>query len=144
MTSITIIQAIIAAGTAIFVSAVGYLQWRTAEQKAALDLFERRRAIYDVIQRSVCQMLSSSAGFDLQRLAQFTEAREQAYFFFGDDVEAYLEHLRQDIIDVRSADDELKGLLDPLIVDRLSSAVGRPSIGSANSPNGGSRSSAST
>src|SRR5260370_2845397 len=113
MTSVTIIQAIIAGGTAIVVAAVGYYQWRTAEQKAVLDLFDRRRAIYDVVQSCVDQMISSSPGFDQQRQTEFVRAKEQAYFFFGDDVQTYLEQLWQDIINVRSADDELKGPLQP-------------------------------
>ena len=35
-----IMQWIVAAGTAIFVALVGFFQWRTAQQKAALDLFD--------------------------------------------------------------------------------------------------------
>jgi hypothetical protein len=112
MTSVTIIQAIIAAATAIFVAAVGYYQWRTAEQKAVLDLFDRRRAIYDVVHSCVLQMISSSPGFDQQRETEFLRAKEQAYFFFGDDVQTYLEQLWQDIIDVRAADEEQKGPLE--------------------------------
>jgi hypothetical protein len=112
MTALTIFPAFIAAVTAIFVAAVGYLQWRTAHQKAVLDLYDRRRAIFDVVASSVAQMISSSPGFDLQRLAEFQGAKEQAYFFFGDDVQTYLDRLSQDILDVRSADDELKGPLE--------------------------------
>jgi hypothetical protein len=90
MTSVTIIQAIIAAGTAIFVAAVSYYQWRTAEQKAVLDLFDHRRAIYDVVHSCVHQMISSSPGFDQQRETEFTRAQERAYFFFGGDVQTTL------------------------------------------------------
>jgi hypothetical protein len=61
MTSVTLIQATIAAGTAIFVAAVGYYQWRTAEQKAVLDLFDRRYSIYQTVQKSVTQMLGDVA-----------------------------------------------------------------------------------
>jgi hypothetical protein len=108
MTALTIIQALIAAGTAIFVAIVGYLQWRTAHQKAALDLFDRRRAIYDVVESSVAQMIRSSPKFDLQRLAEFNSAKVQAYFFFGDDVQNYLKELSDDFVAVRIADEKLK------------------------------------
>jgi len=37
-----IVQWVVAAGTTIFVATVGYFQWRTAQQKAVLDLFDRR------------------------------------------------------------------------------------------------------
>ena len=38
----TLLQWIVAAITSIFVAAVAFLQWRTAQQKAVLDLFDRR------------------------------------------------------------------------------------------------------
>lgn len=34
---------------------------------------------------------------------------ERAYFFFGDDVQAYLKNLWTDILDVRTTDSEIKG-----------------------------------
>ena len=82
-----IIQWTVAAGTAIFVALVGFFQWRTAQQKAALDLFDRRHAIYLTIRSAVGQMRSSSTGFDQAREVEFLEAMERAYFFFGNDVE---------------------------------------------------------
>jgi len=99
-----IIQWIVAAGTAIFVALVGLFQWRTAQQKAALDLFDRRHAIYQTIRNAIVQMRSSSTGFDQTREIEFLEAVEQAYFFFGNDVEDYLKQLSP------SADMELPNL----------------------------------
>jgi hypothetical protein len=108
-----IIQWIVAAGTAIFVALVGFFQWRTAQQKAALDLFDRRHAIYQTIRNAVGQMRSSSTGFDQAREVEFLEAMERAYFFFGNDVEDYLKQLLSDILDVRTADAELPASNDP-------------------------------
>lgn len=107
------IQWIVAAGTAIFVALIGFFQWRTAQQKAALDLFERRHAVYEIIRKAVGQMRSSSTGFDQGREIEFMEATERAYFFFGDDVKKYLEQLWSDILDVRTADAELPTASDP-------------------------------
>lgn len=108
-----IIQWIVAAGTAIFVALVGFFQWRTTQQKAALDLFERRHAIYQIIRNAVGQMRSSSTNFDQAREVEFLEAMERAYFFFGHDVEDYLKQLWSDILDVRTADAELPASNDP-------------------------------
>jgi hypothetical protein len=58
-----IIQWIVAAGTAIFVALVGLFQWRTAQRKAVLDLFDRRYAIYEIVRKAVGTMRSSSTGF---------------------------------------------------------------------------------
>jgi hypothetical protein len=106
-----VVQWIFATGTAIFVALVGFFQWRTAQDKAALDLFERRHEIYLVVRRSVAQMVSSSPGFDQAREIEFLQMMERAYFFFGDDVVKYLERLWDDILTVRTADTEMNGNL---------------------------------
>ncbi len=101
-------QWIIAAVTAIFVALVAFLQWRTAHQKAALDLFERRHSIYETVRKGVGMMIRDSNGFDQACEAEFVQAMGRAYFFFGDDVVGYLEQLWKAITDVREADTELK------------------------------------
>jgi hypothetical protein len=103
------VQWIVAAGTAVFVALVGFFQWRTAQDKAALDLFERRHEVYLIVRNAVGQMVSSSPGFDQARQTEFMEMMERAYFFFGDDVVNYLKTLWDDIVNVRAADDEMKG-----------------------------------
>lgn len=108
-----ILQWTVAAITATFVALVGFLQWRTAQQKAVLDLFDRRHEIYEVVRNSVARMLSSSLGFDQERERAFIMVMERAYFFFGDDVENYLKQLWQDITMVRAADAELEGSQAP-------------------------------
>ena len=77
-----IIQWAVAAGTATFVAMVGYYQWRPAEQKAALDLFERRHEIYQVVINSVAQMVRNSVAFDPQQEREFLLAMARAYFFW--------------------------------------------------------------
>jgi hypothetical protein len=108
-----LIQWIVAAGTAVFVALVGYFQWRTAQQRQALDLFDRRYELFRVFREAVAQMTSSSAGFDQQRETDFKQAKERAYFFFGDDVEAYLDELLSDIDIVLTVDKELPGISAP-------------------------------
>jgi hypothetical protein len=106
-------QWIIAALTAIFVAMVAFLQWRTAQQKSVLDLFERRHAIYEIVRNAVGTMTGNSNSFDQGREIEFMQAMERAYFFFGDDVVAYLDQLWSAILDVREADKELKDLNAP-------------------------------
>jgi hypothetical protein len=102
----------IPAVTAVFVAVVAFLQWRTAQQKAVLDLFDRRHAIYDVVRQAVGTIVSSSATFDQVREVEFMQAMERAYFFLGDDVDKYIRQLWSDITDVRTADAELQGPAD--------------------------------
>ncbi len=105
-------QWIIAAVTAIFVAVVALLQWRTVQQKAVLDLFERRHAIYETVRKAVSTMASNSTAFDQGREIEFMQTMERAYFFFGDDVDGYIRQLWSDITDVRTADMELQGAPD--------------------------------
>ena len=102
-------QWIIPAVTAIFVLLVAFLQWRTAQQKAVLDLFERRHSIYETVRKAVETIVRDSNGFDQAREAELAQAVGRAYFFFGDDVVRYLERLQEAIINVREADTGLKG-----------------------------------
>ncbi|MBR1172991.1 hypothetical protein JQ617_03400 [Bradyrhizobium sp. KB893862 SZCCT0404] len=118
-----VIQWTVAAGTALFVALVGFFQWRTAQDKAAFDLFERRHDIFQIVRRAVQQMVSSSPGFDQAREIEFTEMMERAYFFFGDDVHDYLNRLWNDIVDVRTADSEMAG--GSLSPTELTEALGR-------------------
>jgi hypothetical protein len=106
------LQWIVAAITAVFVAAVAFLQWRTAQQKAVLDLFDRRHAIYEVVRNAVGTMTSNSNAFDQSREAEFMQVMERAYFFFGDDVCKYLDQLWSAICDVRDADKEMKEMTD--------------------------------
>jgi hypothetical protein len=98
----------IAAVTAIFVTLVAFLQWRTAQQKAVLDLFDRRRAIYETVRKAVETMASNSNAFDQAREIEFMDAMERAYFFFGDDVVAYLDRLWMAIGEVCDVDRLMK------------------------------------
>lgn len=102
------LQWTIAAVTAIFVAAVAFLQWRTAQQKAVLDLFEQRHAIYEIVREAVGTMASNSTTFHQAREVEFFQAVERAYFFFGDDVVSYLEQLCNDIVTIKTADVELQ------------------------------------
>jgi len=114
-----VVQWIVAAGTAVFVALVGFFQWRTAQDKAALDLFERRHEVFLVVRKAVGQMVSSSPGFDQAREIEFVQMMERAYFFFGDDVQSYLKTLWDDILKVRTADSEMKGNLPPGDLQRV-------------------------
>ena len=84
-------------------------QWRTAQDKAVLDLFGRRHEVFLVIRLAVHRLVSSSPGFDQARETEFLEMMERAYCFFDDDVQEYLKRLWKDILDVRTADTEMKG-----------------------------------
>ena len=98
-----VLQWIVAAITSALVLVVAFLQWRTAQQKAVLDLFEKRFKIYEVVKSCVDQMRTNPEDFGNERQREFLKARDEAYFFFGDDVQKYLERLRKDLLTVYNA-----------------------------------------
>ena len=98
----TLLQWIVAAITSIFVAAVAFLQWRTAQQKAVLDLFDRRFKIYETVKNCVDQVGRNPQYFS-EREKEFLKAVNEAYFFFDDDVNRYLERLRKDLLTVYNA-----------------------------------------
>ena len=96
----TLLQWLVAAITAAFVAVIAFLQWRTAQQKAVLDLFEKRFKIYEVVKSCVDQMRTNPEDFGNERQREFLKVRDEASFFFGDDVQKYLERLRKDLLTV--------------------------------------------
>jgi hypothetical protein len=98
------LQWIMAAITAAFVALIGYLQLRTAQQKAVLDLFDKRFKIYETVKNCVDQVGTNPEDFGNERQKEFLKAVNEAYFLFGDDLHSYLETLRKDIVYVRDFD----------------------------------------
>lgn len=101
-------QWVIAAITATIVAGVAYLQWRTAQQKAVLDLFDRRGAIYEIVRKTVETMTQNSNSFGQPGENELMQMMEDAYFFFGDDVVGYLDRLWKAIWEMREADNTMK------------------------------------
>src|SRR5205807_1128143 len=95
----TTFQWLIAAGTSAFVALIGYFQYRTAKLKFALDLFDRRHAVYLVV-RTALRKVSSRGSLDQKEEFELGDTVESAYFFFGDDVVTYLKAFQQNVIDV--------------------------------------------
>jgi hypothetical protein len=98
-----LLLSIVTAITAAFVAGIGLLQWRTAQQKAVLDLFDKRFKIYETVKNCVDDVVRNPQYFT-ERENEFLKAVNEAYFFFGDDLYSYLETLRQDLVYVRDFD----------------------------------------
>jgi hypothetical protein len=83
---------------------VAFLQWRTAQQKAALELKDRQLKLYEIVKNCVDQFGINSQRFDSELERKFLKAIEEARFLFGDDLHDYLDTLRKDILIVRDID----------------------------------------
>ena len=96
---------------AVVVAAIitAFVTWRTFKQKEALELNDKRSKIYKTVKNCVDQVTINSQRFN-ELENDFLEAKHQAYFLFGDDVNNYLETLRKDILIVRDIDKQVASL----------------------------------
>ena len=84
---------LIAFGPLIVAALVGYVayrQWKTAHARLRLDLFDRRYRIYEAYWKRFSDIVREG---EVKKLIEpeFNRARQEADFFFGDDVVSRLE-----------------------------------------------------
>jgi hypothetical protein len=87
---LAILTVIIAA----FVAYVGYIQFKLADEKFKLDLFEKRFNIYKSVE-SFLQDILKEANVTINRKTQLYKETEYAVFLFEDDIIRYLEELQK-------------------------------------------------
>ena len=71
------------------VAGVTWMQWRVADNKLRLDLFDRRYQVYEATLRFFFQSVQHSTQIDLY-LSVFNEETLKAEFLFDTDVVKYL------------------------------------------------------
>src|SRR5262245_9310305 len=92
--------------TAAFVAWIAFLQWRTAQQKAVLDLFDKRFKVYEAVKNCVDQVSINPRNFENEIERDFIKAMNEAYFLFGGDIHDYLWTLRKAMLS--ASDDATK------------------------------------
>ena len=88
----------------IAVVAVAWQQWRVAEDKLRLDLFDRRYKVYDATRKFLAVILREATFTDSQ-LFEFYGGTSDAEFLFGVDVVEYLAQIRNRAVDMRTHQD---------------------------------------
>ena len=114
---------------------VAFLGWRTAQQKAVLELKDRQLKLYETVKNCVDQFSINSQRFDSELERKFLKAIEEARFLFGDDLHDYLDTLRKDILVVRDIDKQAARLQEqgkPLIPSTDLAAKRKEAIGRIN------------
>jgi hypothetical protein len=83
-------------GVAALVAVIGLLnfltarqQWRTANNRAVFDLFQKRYEVYQEF-REIVRWVTGSGKADSMMFVKAAEAAERAQFLFGDDLVRYL------------------------------------------------------
>jgi hypothetical protein len=90
---------------------IAWQQWRVADNKLRLDLFDRRYKVYDSTRKFLAVILRE-ATFTLSQLAEFDIGTSDAEFLFGADVVDYLGQVRKRALHLRTA----QTLYEPLPV----------------------------
>jgi hypothetical protein len=90
------LQALLTPAIAAIAVLIGIFQWRTAQQKVVLDLFDRRLAKYTALRDVVAKVMASGAATN-EISFEFVQALDGVEFLFGDDIEHPLREINQAI-----------------------------------------------
>ena len=101
---------ILVAAAAVFVSCLAafaaVLQWTTARQKLALELFDRRIAYYNRVRALIIEVAGSGT-LSHRTLLDFARDTDDARFFFGHDVRQLLDRLYFHTLEATSLREQL-------------------------------------
>jgi hypothetical protein len=86
--------------------------WQTENERVVLELFERRLAIFEGIRNVIAQVLRTGKP-DNATYFEYVKAIDTAPYFFGPEVNEYLEELRILIIDLQLDADVISDNLNP-------------------------------
>jgi hypothetical protein len=106
--------------------AIAYRQWRTAQNKLKLDLFEKRFAVYDAARRLLATVMTSGRVSDEEMFKFFAGTRE-AKWLLDAGVAHYLDkELRRQMLQLQTLNAELEGL--PVGPDRSANVKAQTEI----------------
>ena len=94
-----------------FAAYIAWRQWRTAQDRVVLDLFERRFQVFQELTQTIASAFSE-ANVKIDDLAKFDAATEKARYLFGAEVHDYLKEVRSKLIDIRTVQFALPGMPD--------------------------------
>lgn len=88
--------------------------WQTSNERIVLELFERRLAIYEGIRTVIGEVTRSGRAPD-ETFFQYLTAIDRAPYYFGSEVQDYLETIRLHLIDLELSNSQLA---NPTVPDR--------------------------
>jgi hypothetical protein len=107
---ITILSALLTPGITILAGFIGYRQWRTAQDKLRLDLFERRLAIHGVVSKLIRTVLKDGK-VDLPARSDFLIGTRPARWLFDDGMVQYFDNeIFPKVNELSALTSELEGL----------------------------------
>lgn len=93
-------------------AAIAERNWRTANDRIVLDLFERRLEIFDGIRSIVGEVMRSGTAPD-EVLNRYWQAIDRVPYFFGAEVQDFVETMRRNMIQLNLANTMMEDMLAP-------------------------------
>ena len=97
------LQAFSTPAIAVLAIVIGVAQWRTAHQRAVLDLFDRRMEIYEAISHVIGGVVGSGT-VPTCVANEFARTRHRVDLLFGPEVQLYLDDINQALSKHHSAE----------------------------------------
>ena len=108
----TYLAALLTPTVAVLGAFIALRQWRLAQNKLKLDLFERRFSVYEAAQALLASIMTSGKAKD-DELLKFMVATRAAKWLLNDSIAEYLDkQLYHKAIDLQTLASELKGVPD--------------------------------
>jgi hypothetical protein len=86
--------------------------WKTSNEKIVLDLFDKRLSIFEDIRSIVSEVGRNGTAPD-ELYFRYCRAIDRVPYFFGEDVQAYVEQMRLHLIELNLANIMMANDLDP-------------------------------
>jgi hypothetical protein len=100
---------------AVIAASIAYQQWRTAQNKLKLDLFEKRFAVYQAVVALVYLVLHDKENRNESRVEELSEKAAPAKFLFNREVARFVEEIRKKARSVVLLDTDLAKTFSPLV-----------------------------
>lgn len=89
---------------------IAWRQWKTAQNRLKLDLFERRFSVYDATKGLIASIIQTGKATD-ENMFKFLAATKEAKWLFEDQIASYLdEKIWEKAVDLQTLHSELEGL----------------------------------
>lgn len=89
---------------------IAWRQWKTAQNRLKLDLFERRFSVYDATKGLIASIMQTGKATD-ENMFKFLAATKEAKWLFDDQIASYLdEKVWEKTVDLQTLNSELEGL----------------------------------
>lgn len=93
-----------------FGSIIAYRQWRTAQKKLKLDLFEKRFAVYDAARNFIASVMTSGKAKD-EEMYKFLAGTRETKWLLNDNIATYFdEQIWKNAVELQTLDAELGGV----------------------------------